>query len=892
MKLPEPLRSDVRGLGALLGEILKSQAGGALYERVEQVRSLAKRSRRGDATASQVLSKTLADLPVGEALPVARAFSLFLTLVNLAETNYRLHAANESDASGSPIGNCMDAFGSLIASGVTPSQLHDAVAQLQIELVLTAHPTQVMRRTMLQKFSAIAQVLEEREASTGKQGDLQSRVKKNTEMGGLPNDEMVEALQREVTAVWDSDEVIRDRPTPTDEARGGLVILEQVVWKALPTWLRRIDSALREHTGRGLPVEVAPVRFGSWMGGDRDGNPNVKPSTTVEVCRLGRWMAADLFLREVELLREELSSQSCNSELRERVAGAREPYREILAEARERLRNTRTRMEVLLDDAIPDNSPYYADAHEFRELLLLCYRSLCEVGQEIVARGRLLDTIRRLCCFGMTMVRVDLRQESTRHTDAIDAITRHLGLGSYASWDEAKRQEFLLAEVTNKRPLIPDDFPCSDEVKDVLDTFRMAKEVGTEALGVYIISMTKQPSDILAVELLQKAVGNRNPQHVVPLFETIDDLQAAGSVMRRLFEVPYYLGRINGRQQVMIGYSDSAKDGGRLAANWELYRAQEELVQICSDFDIHLTLFHGRGGTVARGGGPMHIAIQSQPPGSINGTLRVTEQGEMIQAKFGSSSMAVRTLEEYTAATIEATLVKRRDPKPEWRECLEELARVSCEHYRSVVRDNERFVEYFRLATPEIELGKLNIGSRPARRRQGGGIETLRAIPWIFAWTQNRLCLPSWLGVGAALQRSLDEGGGELMKEMYREWPFFGSTIDLIEMVCAKADLTASVHYDKNLVPPELRPIGEELRDRLQTTTSALLQVTGNDALMGGYPAGRISLDARNPYMDPINLLQVELLRRLRATDTPDHHLWEAFVVTVNGIAAGMRNTG
>lgn len=870
--LPEPLRNDVRALGALLGDVLKSQAGNALFERVEEVRALAKRARAGEQSAAETLARILSDLPVGEAVPVARAFSLFLTLANLAERNHHLEAAATTTA----MTGCADTFRSLIASGVDKNRLHDVMSQLDIELVFTAHPTQVVRRTLLQKFSHISEILEERRKKGG---------------GALEPAEM-EELQREITSIWDTDEVVRDRPTPVDEARGGLTMLEQTAWKALPVWLRGLDTVMRENTGRGLSLDAAPIRFGSWMGGDRDGNPNVTPAITVEVCRLGRWMAANLFLHEIELLREELSSQSCSAEMRARSDNSREPYRHILGEVRDRLRNTRSRMEALLEDRVPRPRPHYESATEMRDALLLCYRSLSEVGQEVVARGRLLDTIRRLSCFGLTMVRLDLRQESDKHTEALTTITQYLGVGSYEEWDEAKRMEFLLSELTSKRPLIPEDLPCSETVKDVLDTFRMAKEVGPEAFGPYIISMARRPSDVLAVELLQKAVGNLKPQHVVPLFETIDDLNAAAPVMRVLFSNDWYRRRIAGKQQVMVGYSDSAKDGGRLAANWGLYKAQEELVALCKEFGVHLTLFHGRGGTVARGGGPTHMAIQSQPPGSVNGTLRVTEQGEMIQAKFGSVSMAIRTLEEYVAATVGATLGAHPQPKAEWRACLETLATSSCDHYRAVVRHEPRFVEYFRQATPEIELGRLNIGSRPARRRKGGGVETLRAIPWIFAWTQNRLCLPSWLGVGGALSEAVNKGQINLLTDMYKGWPFFRSTMDLIEMVCAKADASASISYDSNLVSEELKPLGVELRRQLAVTVEKLLEVTEHAELMDGHPDGRVSLDARKPYMDPINLLQTELLRRLRSSETEQPQLWEAFVVTVNGIAAGMRNTG
>lgn len=881
MRLPELLRNDVRMLGAMLGDILEEQAGTSIFERVEQVRSLAKRARAGDQRAAETLAKTLAELPIGEALPVARAFSLFLTLVNIAESHHQLRAARPELSRRGVVGNCQHTFAELLQKGVTPEQLHDTVSQLRVELVLTAHPTQVVRRTLLQKYNGLS--------------DLLARRDHGEDEHGLGPAGVEEALRREITSIWDTDEVVRKRPTPQLEARSGLAVLEQVVWHALPVWIRRIDDALRTHTGRGLPLEAAPVRFGSWMGGDRDGNPSVLPETTLQCSWLGRWMAADLFYKDLDALRSELSSRSCSPELRQRVGDVSEPYRELLRGPRDRLANTRTRMESLLEGRTPKEEPWLSDVAELREILSLCYRSLSSVGQEVVARGRLLDTIRRLECFGLTMVRIDTRQESGRHEEVMTAITQHLGLGDYSTWDEAQRQAFLVQELQSRRPLIPSDLPMSATVEDTLGTFRVAKQIGPSALGAYIISMASEPSDVLEVELLQKAVGNPHPQRVVPLFETIDDLHRAGDTMRRLFQIPWYHQRIAGEQEIMIGYSDSAKDGGRLSANWELYKAQESVVSACEEAKVHPTLFHGRGGTVARGGGPTHLAIQSQPAGSVNGTLRVTEQGEMIQAKFGNPRVAVRTLEMYSAAVVDATLNPPRKPDPRWRERMEQLALDACNAYRGVVREDPRFVEYFRKATPEVELGALNIGSRPARRRTGGGISSLRAIPWIFAWTQNRLCLPSWLGVGAALTQSIEAGHTEVLREMYQEWPFFRSTMDLIEMVVAKADPEPSVFYDRGLVPEELQPFGDALRERLRVTVNRVLEVTGHAELLDGYPEGRQGLQLRNPYMDPINMLQVELLRRLRAVpegQQTDRTLWDAFVVTVNGIAAGMRNTG
>jgi len=860
----------------LLGRVLREQAGHQLFERVEQVRALSKRARNGDEKAAEMLGTLLSELPVDEALPVARAFSLFLMLTNIADTHHRMRPMASGSLDAPEPSDCSVSFGELLKRGITPEQLYDTVAKLRIELVLTAHPTQVLRRSLLQRYNSISAILERRDA-------------------GLDTPEAVEeALRHHLTIIWDTDEVIRNRPTPAEEAKGGLTVLEQVVWHALPTWLRALDAALMQHTGRSLPLDAAPVRFGSWMGGDRDGNPNVTAKTTREVVRLGRWMASDLFYRDIDTLRAELSGRSCSAELRARVGDAPEPYRAILREARDKLRATRERMQALVDGRTPDPGPYYSEASELEEILLLCYRSLVDVGQEVVARGHLLDVIRRLRCFGLTMVRLDLRQDSDRHALVLDEITNYLGVPSYSKLSEDARQAFLVAELENKRPLFSRKLPLSKESQEVIDTFRMAKRLGPDNLGAYIISMARQPSDVLAVELLQKAVGNPVPQRVVPLFETIDDLERAGSVMGRLLAIPWYRNRIAGEQEIMIGYSDSAKDGGRLTANWRLYEAQEEVVRVCSEYNVHPTLFHGRGGTVARGGGPTRLAIAAQPPGSVRGSLRVTEQGEMIQAKFANPRVAVRTLETYVAATVDATLAPPRAPEQAWRQRIEYLARTACDSYRSIVRDQPNFVDYFRHATPEQELGTLNIGSRPARRKKGGGIETLRAIPWIFAWTQNRLCLPSWLGVGQSLDQAFAEGHRAELEAMYAEWPFFRSTIDLVEMVVAKADPTTAARYDQRLVPDSLQGLGKELRARLQTTIARILDITGHAQLLEAHPEARLSLDARNPYIDPINVLQIELLKRLRSItdEAPAPGVWEAFVMTVNGVAAGMRNTG
>jgi phosphoenolpyruvate carboxylase len=506
----------------------------------------------------------------------------------------------------------------------------------------------------------------------------------------------------------------------------------------------------------------------------------------------------------------------------------------------------------------------------------------------MIASGRLTDIRRRLATFGVTLARLDIRQEASRHTEAVDWVTNNAALGPYAELNEADRQKLLLEQLA-QGDLRLDDLPSStagDDVRDVLDTFRVAARIHPESLGAYVITMASAPSDVLAVELLQMAAGTHHPQRVVPLFETLRDLERAGAVMTELLSLPWYRERIAGRQEVMIGYSDSAKDAGRLSADWALYRAQEEVVAACERAGVHLTLFHGRGGSIGRGGGPTYLAIQSQPPGSIRGTLRATEQGEMLQAKFGLVDIAIRTLEVYTTATLEAAVVPRPEPRPEWRTCMDHVAARARATYRSIVYEEPRFIPYFRSATPEPELTRISIGSRPARRTPGKGVETLRAIPWQFAWTQTRLMLPSWLGI----EDALDSGGDAMLREMYSQWAFFASTIDLVEMTLAKADRRIAAQYDR-LVPSELLPLGVDLRVRLGRAIDAVLGVTGHTVLLEANPVLRRSIDVRNPYVDPINLVQVELLRRLRDSGD-DGALFDAFVVTVNGIAAGMRNTG
>ncbi|KAL0004899.1 hypothetical protein SO802_012460 [Lithocarpus litseifolius] len=1041
---------DCRLLGSLLNDVLQREVGTKFMDKLERDRTLAQSAcnlrMAGVEDTAQLLDNQLAseisNMTLEEAFTLARAFSHYLNLMGIAETHHRVRKArNVAPLSKS----CDDIFNQLVQGGVTPDELYQTVCKQEVEIVLTAHPTQINRRTLQYKHIRIAHLL-----------DYNDRP----DLGVEDREMLIEDLMREITSIWQTDELRRHKPTPVDEARAGLNIVEQSLWKAVPHYLRRVSNALKKHTGRPLPLTCTPIKFGSWMGGDRDGNPNVTAKVTRDVSLLSRWMAIDLYIREVDSLRFELSMNRCsdrlsklaneileeetssddrheswnqslsrsqmklhsqqapalptqlppradlpsctecsdggsqyprlelpgtdykllnrqdgqgssldssfqnlrpnlhtslpngnpaNSSSAHSVVTPRStsfnssqllaqrkifaesqigrssfqklleprasqspgiaPYRVVLGNVKDKLLKTQRRLELLLEDLPCEYDPwdYYETSDQILEPLLLCYDSLQSCGSGMLADGRLADLIRRVATFGMGLMKLDLRQESGRHADTLDAITRYLDMGIYSEWDEEKKLEFLTKELKGKRPLVPPSIEVAPDVKEVLDTFRVAAELGSDSLGAYVISMASNASDVLAVELLQKdarlavsgELGRPCPGgtlRVVPLFETVKDLRAAGSVIRKLLSIDWYHEHIiknhNGHQEVMVGYSDSGKDAGRFTAAWELYKAQEDVVAACNEYGIKVTLFHGRGGSIGRGGGPTYLAIQSQPPGSVMGSLRSTEQGEMVQAKFGLPQTAVRQLEIYTTAVLLATLRPPQPPREEkWRNLMEEMSKISCQNYRSVVYENPEFLAYFHEATPQAELGFLNIGSRPTRRKSSTGIGHLRAIPWVFAWTQTRFVLPAWLGVGAGLQGVCEKGHTDDLKAMYKEWPFFQSTIDLIEMVLGKADIPIAKHYDEVLVSESRRELGSKLRTELLAAGKYVLVISGHEKLSENNRILRRLIESRLPYLNPINMLQVEILKRLRCDDA-NHKLRDALLITINGIAAGMRNTG
>lgn len=868
------LREDVHLLGELLGNTIREQYGDAFLDKIEQIRKGAKADRRG---AGDELSSRLNQLQEDELLPVARAFNQFLNLANIAEQYQLIHRRDESQPAPFESRVLPELLARLQAEGHSDESLARQLGRLEIELVLTAHPTEVARRTLIQKYDAIA---------------AQLALQDHRDLTTAEREQIRERLQRLIAEAWHTEEIRRTRPTPVDEAKWGFAVIEHSLWHAIPNYLRKADQALHAATGLHLPLEAAPIRFASWMGGDRDGNPNVTAPVTREVLLLARWMAADLYLRDVDQLAAELSMQKASAALQARVGDSVEPYRAVLKQLRERLRATRQWAHSALSSSTPASAEVLQDNRDLLEPLQLCYQSLHECGMGVIADGPLLDCLRRAVTFGLFLVRLDVRQDSTRHCAAMSEITDYLGLGRYEEWDEAARIRFLMQELANRRPLLPAYFKPSADTAEVLNTCKEIAAAPEASLGSYVISMAGAASDVLAVQLLLKESGVQRPMRVVPLFETLADLDNAGPVIEQLLLLPGYRARLHGPQEVMIGYSDSAKDAGTTAAAWAQYRAQERLVDICREQQVELLLFHGRGGTVGRGGGPAHAAILSQPPGSVAGRFRTTEQGEMIRFKFGLPDIAEQNLNLYLAAVLEATLLPPPPPEPAWRHLMDELAADGVSAYRAVVRENPQFVEYFRQSTPEQELGRLPLGSRPAKRR-AGGIESLRAIPWIFGWTQTRLMLPAWLGWEDALSKALARCEGDLLGQMREQWPFFRTRIDMLEMVLAKADADIARLYDERLVQSDLLPLGEHLRDLLSQACAVVLGLTGQSQLLAHSPDTLEFIRLRNTYLDPLHLLQAELLARSRAQEAAqDSPLEQALLVSVAGIAAGLRNTG
>ncbi|MFW9275848.1 phosphoenolpyruvate carboxylase [Glaesserella parasuis] len=874
----ESMRSNIHMLGDFLGETIRDAQGNEILDLIENIRILSRASRSGDEKSREQLLDILANISNEDVIPVARAFSQFLNLTNIAEQYHTISRHNKDAALGERSMGAL--FTRLKAQNVPAEKVIATVEKLLIDLVLTAHPTEVTRRSLVHKHVEINRCL--------------SRLE-HDDLTDAETTKLKRRLMQLIALAWHTNEIRTQRPTPVDEAKWGMAVIENSLWKAVPEFCRQLNFHLEKNFGVQYPVGLAPVRFSSWMGGDRDGNPFVTAETTRKVLRMNRYKAAELFLEDIKSLADELSVIHATDAFRAKYGDHLEPYRVVVKDLRAKLIKTLAYYDELLQDKplTISRDEILTDDEQLWEPLYDCYQSLHQCGMRIIANGGLLDCLRRIRCFGLGLSRLDIRQESTRHEMAIAEITRYIGLGDYSQWTEDDKQAFLVRELSSRRPLVPTNWTPSPETKEILDTCKVVAEQPEGVISAYVISMAREASDVLAVHLLLKEAGCKTTIPVSPLFETLDDLDHCEKVMTDLFNIGWYRGVINNKQMVMIGYSDSAKDAGMLAASWAQYRAQEALVNLSEKYNVELTLFHGRGGTIGRGGAPAHAALLSQPPRSLKNGLRVTEQGEMIRFKLGLPAVAVSSLDLYASAILEANLCPPPEPKQEWRDIMDKGSEISCDIYRGIVRGEPDFVPYFRAATPEQELSKLPLGSRPAKRNPNGGVESLRAIPWIFAWMQNRLMLPAWLGAGQALQQLIEQGNEALLKEMCTEWPFFSTRIGMLEMVFSKADLWLAEHYDQRLVPQYLHRLGNTLRNQLAADINSVLSLAHEGQLMADLPWVAESIALRNVYTDPLNLLQVELLHRLRAEgENPNPALEQALMITITGIAAGMRNTG
>lgn len=895
------LRTDIRRLGTQLGDALVRQHGQALLDRVEGVRGVA-RSLRRDAESGAALADILAEVDVDDAIDLVRAFTVYFHLANTAEQVHRVEDLDETAAASDH--RFADTVASLQQVGISNAEIVAATRQADLRPVFTAHPTEVSRRSILDKLAEVAELVERRGEAAAGGGEIR-RIDRRI-------DELIDAM-------WQTDELRREQPDPVDEARSMLYFLNQIVVEGLPELFDDIDAVLRT-IGGSLPDDRVPVRFGSWIGGDRDGNPNVTAETTMAVLAFQRNRALRLLISEIEGLSSELSVSTAVSEVSEELAAALnldrdrfpelvhrfdtisagEPYRQRCAAIHRRLNETAM---------TPPGRDAYASPVELQTDLAVMSESLLANNGELLARGRLARVRRILAMVGFHLATLDIRQHTRRHHDALAELFEPLGV-DYATLDRAGRTEVLSAELGTRRPLAPPVAPGGPEPLALLAELREAMDRwGDEIVESYIVSMTQGVDDVLAPAVMARDVGLVDlPAGVarlgfVPLFEMIDDLRAVGTVLRDLFAVEPYrkLVELRGNvQEVMVGYSDSNKDGGITTSQWEIHKALRQIAEVSAETGIRIVVFHGRGGTVGRGGGPTNAAILSQPAGAVAGAVKVTEQGEVIADKYGLPRLARRNVDLALSAVVEASLAHRRprhDPTTlaTWNEVMEMMSGHAYAAYRALL-EGPGLVEYFQTSTPVEELGAMNIGSRPARRSSSSGIDDLRAIPWVFGWTQSRQIIPGWFGVGTALEAARDAGHDDVLAAMYADWQFFGTFLSNVEMTLSKTDLAIAKHYVDRLVDPELHHIFDTIAAEHDRTLDQIHQLTGS-GLLEDLPLLKRTLSVRDAYLDPINVLQVELLARSRAAEGRDEdplerRLRRALLLTVNGVAAGLRNTG
>jgi len=907
-----PLRDDTRLLGRILGDVLRHQAGEAGYRRIEAIRQAAVRFRRGQGNEAEAaraeLARLMDGLPIAQVLDVVRAFSYFSQLANLAEDVHQNRRRRLHALAGSPPqrGSLEASLASLAAQGVGVDAIARWCGQARLSPVLTAHPTEVQRRSILDAERGIAELVSRRDRMTltpAERADDERR------------------LGRRVLGLWQTAMLRLSRLQVVDEIENGLAYYRYTFLDELPALYADLASRLGDEAlgGRLLPPFL---RMGSWIGGDRDGNPFVTARTLVHAVRAQSTVAFEHYLDEVHRLGSELSLSTrlvrptaALLELAQAANDANphrqdEPYRQALIGVYARVATTaRAKSDAPIARAPQVERPPYASPAELDADLATIAASLATHGASALAEERLVPLRYAVAAFGFHLASLDLRQNADVHEAVVGELLERAGVvASYAALDERARVFTLAAELANPRPLRSPFLDYSERARSELAIVDAAASVqadyGAAAVPNYVISKCQSVSDLLEVAVLLKGAGlcrdGRCALDIVPLFETIDDLERAGRIMREAFALPAWRAIVDGRggrQEVMLGYSDSNKDGGYLAANWALYRAERDLVAAFGEAGITLALFHGRGGTVGRGGGPSYDAILAQPKGSASAGLRLTEQGEIIASKYSDPELGRRNLETLVAAALEAALsdVEQLGDRAEsYHRALDELSAHALAAYRDLVYGTPGFVAYFRASTPIAEIAELNIGSRPASRTASTRIEDLRAIPWVFSWSQCRLMLPGWYGVGSAIEawRRGRDDAMPLLREMHARWPFFASVLSNMGMVLAKSDLAVAWRY-ANLVPDAA--LREAVFGRIAAeharTLAALAEITGDEHPLADNPTLARSLRNRVPYLDPLNHLQIELLTRYRAGQT-DERTRRAIHLTINGLAAGLRNSG
>jgi len=763
---------------------------------------------------------------------------------------------------------------------ISKTKIYNIAKNLNIGIVLTAHPTEVKRRTLILKYHKIAEILDQRDLLKKYPSKIKILDKK---------------IYDEFTIIWNTDDLKRVKPTPIDEARWGSAIIEDSLWETIPKVYRRLNDIFVKNIGKSLPKNFNPIEFGSWMGGDRDGNPNVTANVTKEVILLSRWEAAKLYEKELTNLIQSLSIEKCSKKILKKTGKTFEPYRVYLSPLRNKMRSTYTLIEQHLVTKKPlDQKKLLSSREEILKPLRVVRESLEENHNENIANGDLLDLMRRAKCFGINLARLDIRQESSRHSQLIYEFLKRKYKINYNKWNEGEKIKFLLSKIQSKRNLINKFSFKKKENKEVWSTFKILSEEPKECLGAYVISMTSSASDILSVAFLQKEANIKDPLRVVPLFETLDDLINAKPIMKKLFSLNWYRKSINYKQEIMIGYSDSSKDAGKLSASWHQYKLQEEIIKLAKKYKIDITFFHGRGGSAGRGGGPIQATLRSQPPNSVNGKIRITDQGEVIQQKYGYEPMAKYNLCSYIGAVMQATLAPPPYPKKEWRNLIEKMTIISTRSYRKNINENSDFIRYFKTVTPHIPLGKLSIGSRPSKRKNVDNIQSLRAIPWVFAWTQIRLMLPAWLGSAEALRYSSINKYKRTLTEMEKNWPFFNSTMDILDMVISKVDPEISKIYEDNLADDKLKRVGKNLRFQFYAIKKLNKKITPKE-IIRARKQFRTSVIVRNIYSEVLNIIQAATMRKLSRKKynlKEKKYLNDSLMTSIAGISAAMKNTG